>query len=231
MKRLAILLLCCCLLCTPVRAANNEKLVALTFDDGPSGRFTRRLLEGLEQRNAKATFLLCGYRMEQYPDLTREIFEKGHEIGLHGYSHHSMNDMCQRDTAQEIKKTLALLPKGCKVSFLRPPGGLCSTCVQTVAKEFNLAILHWSVDPKDWAIHDATAIEKEVISHVHDGDIILLHDMSDSSVDAALKIVDELQKQGFRFVTASQLAQARNTTLIPGTKYTRFCKTDPPEVK
>ncbi|MBQ8796822.1 MAG: polysaccharide deacetylase family protein [Oscillospiraceae bacterium] len=226
LKRFAVLILCCCLLCAPVRAAETEKLVALTFDDGPSGRFTRKLLEGLEERDAKATFLLCGYRMEQYPDLTQQIFEEGHEIGLHGYSHKPMRDMCQRDTVQEIGKALALLPNGCDVSFLRPPGGLCSECIQTVAKEFGLSILHWSVDPKDWAIHDAKAIEKEVISHVQDGDVILLHDMSDSSVEAALKIVDELQEQGFRFVTASGLAQARDIALIPGMKYTRFYKTD-----
>ena len=231
MKRFVALIICFSLLCIPVSAAENEKLVALTFDDGPSGRFTRKLLEGLEERDAKATFLLCGYRMEQYPELTERIIEEGHEIGLHGYSHKPMRDMCQRDTVQDIRKAMALLPEGCEVSFLRPPGGLCSECIQTVVKEFGLSILHWSVDPKDWAIHDAKAIEKAVISHVRDGDVILLHDMSDSSVDAALKIVDELQEQGFRFVTASELAQARNITLVPGTKYTRFYEADPQERK
>lgn len=224
LKRFIMLILCCCLLWFPVRAGGNEKLVALTFDDGPSGRFTRKLLEGLEERGAKATFLLCGYRMEQFPDLTEQIFREGHEIGLHGYSHKPLGDMCQRDTLQEIRRTMALLPDGCEASFLRPPGGLCSNCVEAVAAEFGLSILHWSVDPKDWAIHDAKAIAKEVISHVRDGDVILLHDMSDSSVEAALKIVDELQEQGFRFVTASELARTRNITLVPGTKYTRFCE-------
>lgn len=225
-KRLALLILCFCLLCTPVRAAENEKLVALTFDDGPSGKFTRKLLEGLEERGAKATFLLCGYRMEQYPDLTQRIFQEGHEIGLHGYSHKSMRDMCRWDTAQEIRKAMALLPEGCEASFLRPPGGLCSECIQTVAEEFGLSLLHWSVDPKDWAVHDAKSIEAAVIGHVQDGDVILLHDMSDSSVEAALEIVDVLQGQGFRFVTVSELAQARNIVLVPGTKYTRFGSAD-----
>lgn len=231
MKRFAALMICFCLLCTPVSAAGNGKLVALTFDDGPSGRFTRKLLDGLEDRGAKATFLLCGYRMEQYPELTERIMEDGHEIGLHGYSHSPMKDMCQQDTVEEIRKTMALLPAGCKVSFLRPPGGLCSNCVETVAEEFGLSILHWSVDPKDWAIHDAKTIEKAVIGHVRDGDVIHLHDMSDSSVEAALQIVDELQEQGFRFVTASELAREKNVTLVPGTRYTRFYETDPQERK
>lgn len=230
-KRLSLLILCCCLLCTPVRAAESEKLVALTFDDGPSGRFTRKLLSGLDARDVKATFLLCGYRMEQYPDLTQRIFEEGHEIGLHGYSHDSMQNMCPRETAREIKKTMALLPEGCKVSFLRPPGGLCSECTQTAAEEFGLSILLWSVDPKDWAIHDAKTIVNTVVSRVRDGDVILLHDMSGSSVEAALEIVDALQKRGFRFVTVSALAQARNVVLMPGTKYARFGRADIQENK
>ena len=226
MRRILAFIICICMLGIPAKAIEQEKLVVLTFDDGPSGRFTRKLLEGLSERGAKATFLLCGYRIEQYPELTKQIIEDGHEIGLHGYSHKPMQSMCRRNTAQEIKKVMSLLPDGCEVSFLRPPGGLCSSCVQSVAEEYGLSILHWSVDPKDWAIHDAKAIEKEVISHVRDGDVILLHDMSESSVDAALKIVDELQEQGFHFVTASELAQARNITLVPGKKYARFKKTD-----
>lgn len=224
MKKIIAIFLCVCLLCIPVHGEDNEKLVALTFDDGPSGKFTSKLLDGLEERGAKATFLLCGYRMEQYPQLTERIFYDGHEIGLHGYSHKSMQDMCSRDVTQELKKAMAFLPAGCQVSFLRSPGGLDGRCVQTAAKNLGLSILSWSVDPKDWATHDVKAIEKEVVSHVRDGDVILLHDMSYSSVEAALVIIDELQERGFCFVTASELAQARNIDLIPGAKYTRFYK-------
>lgn len=231
MKRFFALIICFSLLCIPVRAAENEKLVALTFDDGPSGKYTRRLLEGLEDRGAKATFLLCGYRMEQYPNLTQRIFQEGHEIGLHGYSHKSMQNMCSADVTRELEKSLTLVPDGCQVSFLRSPCGLCGKCVQTAAANMGLAVLSWSVDPKDWATNDAAAIEKEVISHVRDGDVILLHDMSDSSVEAALVIIDELREQGFRFVTVSELAQARNVTLVPGKKYTRFYETDSQEMK
>lgn len=222
MKRFAILILCVSLLILPARAAGAEKLVALTFDDGPSGRFTRKLLDGLEAHGAKATFFLCGYRMAQYPELTQRIFADGHEIGLHGYSHNSMQNMCRRDVTQEIEKSMALLPSGCQASFFRSPGGLCGTCVQPAAEALGLALLSWSVDPRDWATQDAAAIEKEVLRHVRDGDVILLHDMSDSSVEAALVIIDELREQGYRFVTASELAKARGITLVPGTKYTRF---------
>ena len=231
MKRLSVLLLCMCFLFVPAKASGSEKLIALTFDDGPSGKYTRRLLDGLEERDAKATFLLCGYRMEQYPELTERIFQEGHEIGLHGYSHKSMQNMCYNDVTREIRQAMELIPDGCPVSFLRSPGGLCGKCVQVAAADFGLSVLSWSVDPKDWATNDAGAIEKAVIRHVQDGDIILLHDMSDSSVEAAFAIIDELQAQGFRFVTVSQLARTRNVTLIPGTKYTRFYKADPQQQK
>lgn len=228
MKRFAALILCCALLCLPVRGAEGEKLVALTFDDGPSGRFTERLLEGLEARDARATFLLCGYRMAQYPALTERIFREGHEIGLHGYSHRSMQNMCLKDLRQELRDAMALLPPDCPVRFLRTPGGLCGVCVKPAAAELGLSILSWSVDPRDWATQDAGAIEKEVISHVRDGDVILLHDMSDSSVEAALVIIDELQAQGFRFVTASELARAKGVSPVPGQQYTRFTEPDRP---
>ncbi len=222
LRRLLSLILCICLLCIPVRAAESERLIALTFDDGPSGRFTRMLLDGLQAREAKATFLLCGYRMLQYPELTERTITEGHEIGLHGYSHQSMDKLCRADIAQEIERSMALLPPDYEVSFLRPPGGQCGQCARAVADDFGLAILSWSVDPRDWATHDAAAVEKQVISHVKDGDVILLHDMSTSSVEAALAIVDELQEQGFRFVTVSELAEAKGVTLVPGKEYHRF---------
>ena len=222
LKRLLALILCLGLLSFPVRAGGAEKLVALTFDDGPSGRFTRKLLDGLQQRNAQATFFLCGYRMEQYPELTDRIFREGHEIGFHGYTHKTMKNMCVSQIRQELEKAKALLPEECEVSFLRTPGGLTGTCVQTVAKQMGLSILSWSVDPKDWASNDKKAIEKEVMDHVRDGDVILLHDMSDSSVEAALEIVDALQKQGYCFVTVSELAAIRNIRLQPGREYSRF---------
>lgn len=231
MRRILALFICISMLCIPVQAVGQEKLVALTFDDGPSGRFTERLLEGLNKRNAKATFLLCGYRMELYPKLTEQIVEDGHEIGLHGYSHKSMDHMCKRDVEQEIKKSLELLPEDYEVTFLRSPGGLYGPNVQSAAQEQDLALLHWSIDPKDWATNNAAAIKKSVINQVRDGDVILLHDMTDSSVNAALAIVDALQAQGFRFVTASELARLRNITLIPGQKYERFEKTTAKDVK
>ena len=222
MRRILAIILCLSLLAFPARGAENEKYVALTFDDGPSGRFTRRLLDGLAERDAKATFFLCGYRIAQYPKETQRIFDEGHEIALHGYSHDCMTPMSRRQIAKELSDTKALLPEGCKALWLRPPGGCCSDGVRQVAEVTNLSILDWSVDPRDWATRDTAAVGRFVVERIQDGDVVLLHDMSDSSVDAALAIIDELQSQGFRFVTVSELVKIRDITVKPGKTYHKF---------
>lgn len=222
LRRLTCLLLCFCLFSVPVHAEPAPKYVALTFDDGPSGRYTTRLLEGLAARDVKATFFLCGYRMKEYPSLTARIHKDGHEIGLHGYSHRSMKAMDTQTLEREIADTLALLPDGCQPLFLRPPGGLRSTAVEDAARQADLAILDWTVDPRDWASHDAPAITAAVLSNIRSGDVILMHDMSDSSVSAAFAIIDQLKKQGFTFLTAKELARRNGYTVKPGKIYQHF---------
>ena len=224
MRRFLALLFCLSFLILPVRAAEDTKYVALTFDDGPSGKYTRQLLNGLYDRGVQATFLLCGYRMKDYPDIAQRIFDEGHEIGYHGYTHNNMKEMSRRDIAAEIIDSQALLPQECDPVFLRPPGGCCSDAVRQVAEARNLAILSWSIDPRDWATNDTIAIEKAVLGNIKDGDIVLLHDMTTSSVNAALDIVDTLLEEDFEIVTVSELARLRGAKLKPGKVYTSFPK-------
>lgn len=219
------LLLCLLLVLSPgASAAEQPKYLALTFDDGPSGSFTRQLLEGLAERDARATFFLCGYRIAQDPELTRRIVQEGHEIGLHGYSHADMSAMSRREIARELEKTAALLDT--PVRFLRPPGGCCSDAVNQVARVRGYAIGLWSLDPRDWASRDSAAVARTILDRVRDGDVILMHDMSESSVSAALNIVSLLQRRGFCFVTMSELARLRNVRLNPGEQYRRFLPGD-----
>lgn len=209
-------------LCTlPRTFAAEPKYVALTFDDGPSGKYTRTLLDGLAQRDAKCTFFLCGYRLEIYPELAKDILAQGHEIGLHGYTHDAMDKMSVSALHQELDDTDKLLYTitGKHCSLLRPPGGQCTKAVERAAAERGLSLIFWSVDPRDWATHDAVAVEKSVVEEVQDGDIILLHDMSDSSVAAALSIVDALQAEDYRFVTVGELAALRGEPLEAGSIY------------
>jgi len=222
MRRILACFLILGFIALPAKAADNRKYVALTFDDGPSGKYTQTLLDGLALRGVHATFLLCGYRMEQYPEITQRIFDEGHEIGYHGFTHDSMREMSRRKIGQELIDSQALLPEDCDPVFFRPPGGFVTDGIRQVAEVRNLAILSWSVDPKDWATGSTADIERAVLKNVKDGDIILLHDMTTSSVQAALDIVDTLQQQGFRFVTVSELARQRRCRLKPGEIYKSF---------
>ena len=156
---LALLLASVFLLPCLVRAA-EPPYVALTFDDGPSGRFTRRLLAGLAEREIPATFFLCGYRLETYGDLAREMAEAGHELGLHGYSHDSMAAMSPETLRRELSSTAERLRTcaGVEATLLRPPGGKVTQDVRRAAGEMGLCVIQWSVDPKDWATHDREAI-------------------------------------------------------------------------
>lgn len=222
MRRMGFLLLCLLMLALPVRAEETGGVIALTFDDGPSGKYTRRLLDGLDRRGVKATFLLCGYRLRDYPETGQAIFDRGHEIGLHGFTHNSMKEMTVPQVEQELRSTVALLPAGCRPAFMRPPGGATTKAVCRAAENVGVAVLNWSLDPRDWERHDAAVVEQAVVGSVQDGDIVLLHDMSNSSVDAALAIVDALQQRGFRFVTVSELARLHGVSPQPGKVYTHF---------
>mgnify|MGYP003304535545 CR=1 FL=1 len=227
MRRFLCLLICLSMMALPAQAASRPKYAALTFDDGPSGHYTRRLLEGLAERDVKATFFLCGYRLEEMPSLGKEIAAQGHEIGLHGYSHKNMRSLSRRAIAMELADTRNLLPEGSRPVWLRPPGGCCSDAVRQVAQVTGLSILSWSLDPKDWAVKDSAAITRHILKNIRDGDVILLHDMSDSSVDAALAVIDALKPQGWEFVTVSRLAQLRKVYPEEGRTYANF--PPPPE--
>ena len=221
MRRFFVFLSLVLLFCIPADASAT-KYVALTFDDGPSGRYTEALLEGLAQRDVRATFFLCGYRLKTYPELAQRIRTDGHEIGLHGYTHDSMATMSPAEITQELESTLSLLPTSACINLMRPPGGSLSSAVCRASRDANLAIVHWSVDPMDWATDDASLILRRVLAETQDGDVILLHDMTDSSVAAALEIVDALQAQGYQFLTVSQLALLRLCHLQSGIRYDHF---------
>ena len=204
------------------RAEAAEKYAALTFDDGPSGEYTAQLLEGLNKRGAKATFFLCGYRLAEYPDLAGQILASRHEIGLHGFSHKDMRQMSRRAIAQEIMDTQALLPENCHVRFFRPPGGNLSDGILQVAKARGLAIALWSVDPRDWSTKNAAAVGSHVIRNTHAGDVVVMHDLSGSSVRAAMTVIDRLQAEGYQFVTLSELARLHKVRVRAGTVYRDF---------
>ncbi len=182
---------------------NEVKKIALTFDDGPHPKYTPKLLDGLKERNVKATFFVIGENAANYPDIIKRIADEGHLIGNHTYSHVQLTCISEEKAISEITMTNEIIEKctGKKPTFIRPPYGLYS---DTLKRETNLTPVLWSIDPRDWSVINTDSVVKHVLKRAKNGDVILLHDIFNTSVDAALKIIDKLQEKGYEFVTVDE---------------------------
>ena len=178
--------------------------IAITFDDGPSSRYTGRLLDGLKERSVKASFFLIGENAEENPVLVERIYKEGHLIGNHTYSHVQMTHLSEEAAVKEIEKTDQVISAitGEHVAYMRPPFGAWQRELEV---RMEVLPVLWSVDPLDWTTENVDEIVSKVVTEVEEGDIILLHDCYASSVEAALRIVDILQKEGYEFVTVDRL--------------------------
>jgi len=197
------------------------KLVALTFDDGPRRSTTTDLLDGLAARGVPATFFLIGEQIPGNEDLIQRMEAEGHQIGLHTYGHECLTALSPKDFAAQIDPIRQLLKDvlGRENFMLRPPYGMVDSGVR---KRAGAPIILWSIDPEDWNDKDTARVADHVVSRAQDGDIILLHDIYPTSVEAALQIVDRLHAKGFLFVTVEELAQQRHVELAAGEVYRSF---------
>lgn len=195
-----------------------QRYIALTFDDGPRKGTTDRLLDGLRERGASATFFVVGEEAAANLELVKRMKAEGHQIGNHTWSHVRLEDAPQKNAQQEIEKTEALLTEllGPGEYWLRPPYGLIS---QETAKLLKVPMVKWSVDPRDWESRDTAKVVQAVLKDVKSNSIILLHDIYPTSVDAALKIVDALQNEGYCFVTVEELLCLNGITPEAGKMY------------
>ncbi len=184
--------------------AYYEKVVALTFDDGPGYKTTMMLLDGLRERNVHATFFLLGEKIEERREVVEKMKEDGHLIGNHTYGHvqlDAINIECAKD---EIAKTNNIIQEitGDYPNYIRPPYGCWN---RELEDAISLTPVLWTLDTTDWNTRDVERIVNYVIEEVESGDIILMHDIYDTSVAAALEIVDQLQAKGYVFVTVDEL--------------------------
>lgn len=181
-----------------------EKKVAITFDDGPNADYTEELLAGLKERGVNATFFLLGKEVEEHPEIVKDIYEDGHLIGTHSYEHVNLNNLSDSAAIEQVDKTNAAIHEitGEYPEYIRPPYG-CWKC--NLDYETKMIEVLWDVDPKDWATSNSDVIVQRVVDKVEENDIILLHDASESSVAAAFKIIDELQREGYMFVTVDEI--------------------------
>ena len=194
----------------------GEKYVALTFDDDPRRGTTERLLDGLKERGAKATFFLIGQQIEDNAALVARMAEEGHQIGNHTWSHQRLDGILPDEAAQEVARTEAALEAllGGGEYWLRPPYGQVAEGV-----ELGVPMVKWCVDPRDWESRDAEKVTRAILDCVEPNSIILLHDIYSTSVDAALRVVDRLQEEGYWFVTVEELLWLNGVTPEAGRMY------------
>ena len=192
----------------------NEKkpLLALTFDDGP-GEYTDKLLDCLEQNNAKATFFMQGKNVEGYKDTVKRMAAIGCEIGSHSYDHANLYNLDAEGIASQFEKTDAALIDACgqPASVARAPYGNWSEEIINIAgKPFFM----WSLDTLDWKLKNAEADYNAVMNgDLTDGSIILMHDIHEASVEAAIRLIPDLIAKGYKLVTVSEMAQAKGVDL------------------
>lgn len=203
----------------PTEGSGEQKLIALTFDDGPRRSTTTKLLDGLAARGAKATFFLVGQNAEVNKDVVQRMEDEGHEVGIHTYDHASkLTGLNRTDFDAQVGRTRTLLTNilGHGEFLLRPPYGMTDAGVKSMA---GAPIIIWSIDPEDWKDQNTARVVQQVINEARDGGVILMHDIFPESVDAALQIVDALHRQGYMFVTVEELYAARHIELKTGESY------------
>lgn len=188
------------------QAMAEKPKIAITFDDGPSPVYTTRLLDGLKERGVRATFFLIGQNMEKKggAQIVKRMHQEGHLIGNHTYHHVEITRVGNDEAFREIMMTNEAIERitGEKVEFMRPPFGLWQ---KELEQRVHVLPVMWTIDPLDWATENVEEIVHKVVTEAEENDIILLHDCYESSVKAALRIVDILMEKGFEFVTVDEL--------------------------
>jgi peptidoglycan/xylan/chitin deacetylase (PgdA/CDA1 family) len=200
------------------------KLIALTYDDGPTA-VTSRILDILKTRNAKATFFPIAGNVREDAAVMRRMASEGHAIGNHTISHARLTEMSPDAARAEIEEANALLTEvtGDRPTLFRPPYAALNDSVREMLRSSGLAIIMWSIYPERLAFNAATMRDR-VVEGARDGDIVFLHDTSPRAVEATQGIVDELSAKGFEFVTVPELIRRRGT-FSAGSIYETGCGT------
>ena len=192
--------------------SNEEKKIALTFDDGPHPKKTQEIIKVLEKYGVKATFFVVGVNVKNYPRAMQALVDSGYEIGNHTYSHKLLKNADKARIKDEIEKTeIEIIKNGSeKTKLIRPPCGEYNENLIDISLENDYKIVLWNIDTRDWAHTKKNDIAKNVLSKIKGGDIILFHDYisgKNDTVEALELIIPSLLEQGYEFVSVSELLQ------------------------
>jgi peptidoglycan/xylan/chitin deacetylase (PgdA/CDA1 family) len=206
----------------PVSFHGNYSLpeIALTFDDGPEPVYTADVLAILRQYGVHATFFMLGIWVQRYPDLAKAVQANGHAIGNHSWSHPDLTKLSSDDIQQQLASTVKVIKQalGVRPMLFRPPYEALDRRVLSIAASLKLSTILWDVDPADWMLPGAPAIASSVLSHLHDGAIILMHDgggIRSQTVQALPTIIQQAHARGYQFVTIPQMLQRLHIPWTP----------------
>lgn len=199
----------------------EKKMIALTFDDGPSRSLTPKFLDLLEQYGAVATFFECGNMLKANPQYLERMEELGCEVGNHTYSHPNLNSLSQEKVISQISDTDALIEEklGHKAALVRAPYGNSNAKVR---EAIDRPIIYWTLDTLDWQSRNADAVFNKIAGYSFDGCIVLMHSIHEPTYRACLKAIPWLIEQGYQLVTVSEMAECRGYDLENGTVYYSF---------
>ncbi len=197
----------------------NKPMVALTFDDGPRPT-TDRVFAALKKHNAVATFFVIGMYVHGRRDLLKQMVEAGNEIGNHSWSHLNLREITFQEVESQIIRTdeAILRATGVRPAFVRPPMGMLDGALKTVVGQRQIAM--WNLDTLDWKHKDWQKTMASVVGHVRDGDVILVHDLVESTATNIEEMIVYLIGEGYQLVTMSELVKYRNVT----SKVVRFAR-------
>lgn len=199
----------------------EKKLVAITFDDGPS-KYTSELVDILTANGVNATFFLIGQNINNYSDSVVKCYKAGNEIGIHTYSHTSFTKMTIEQIQNELNETRSLLD-GIDVDYsniVRPPYGSIN---QNIQDNIDTSFILWSVDTRDWESRNKDSVIAEVKANITEGSIILFHDVYPSTIEAIKELLPELTNE-YEFVTVSELFSQNDKSLDENQKYYKVKK-------
>lgn len=199
----------------PKRVDPSKKLIAFSFDDGPSRKNTEKILKALEQNNARATFFMLGQNAKYYPDLVKKVAESGNEVAGHSWNHPQLTKLGKNGVKKQMSQMNEAIASvtGSDVGLLRPPYGSINRTVKKTVKD---PLILWSIDTLDWKTLNADKTADAILEQAKDGDIILMHDIHAPTAKAVKKVLPKLAEQGFQVCTVSELLEARNIELHPG---------------
>lgn len=192
----------------------DKKMIAITLDDGPHKTLTQRAMNAFENNNGRATFFELGKNVEAYPDVVKDVYERGFEIGSHTYAHAQLTKLDAASLDAEIKQTQDAVFKitGEEPKVIRPPYGARNDNVRAAFASYGLTNVLWDVDTEDWKYRDANYVCDQIVNGAYDGAIILIHDIHETSIAGLELALPKLAEKGYQFVTVSQLYEYKGHT-------------------